>query len=149
MISHGPINYEFTRKYRFTLKEDVTFVLDEQFPYVKGELSFSDAAGHVWLTITGYEYRVSAGYSWNGCSPRPLGKFGIWWLGTPDVPATIRASLAHDAGYQMLDAPGFPYSRAQVDNLFLRIMQLNRWPLARVYWAAVRTFGGLDRAITS
>ncbi len=148
MITHSPIKYRYSQKYRFTLVEDVFFYLDQDFPAVDRHLEFVDAKGNCWLQLEGRLYVVKAGYSWNGCSPRPLGKYGIWWLGTPDVQATIRASLAHDAGYQMMDCEDFPYTRAQIDRLFLKIMQAGGWPLARVYWAAVRVCGGIQHNLT-
>lgn len=149
MIAHTPIHYVFSRKWRFTLQEDVRFTLDGSFPLVFSPLTFSDKEGHEWCRIEGRILEVANGYSWNGCSPRPLGKWGIWWLGTPDVPATIQASLPHDVCYQMMDQKGFPYSRSQIDKIFLQVMQLHRWPLARVYWAAVRACGGIQHKLTS
>ena len=148
MISHTPIDYVFTRKWRFTLQETVRFFLDHETPATNKTLGFADRAGNQWLTITGRVVEIAGGYSWNGCSPRPLGKWGIWWLGTPDVPATIKASLPHDVLYQMMDQPGFPYTRGDIDRIFLRVMQLHGWPLARAYWAAVRTCGGIQHALT-
>lgn len=147
MITHNTIKYKFDRKYRFVLEQDAIFYLDVDFPSVDTKLHFTDVAGNTWLEIEGRVYRVKAGYAWNGCSPRPLGP-KAWWLGTPDCGATIKASLAHDAGYQFLDCGEFPFTRAEVDKIFLKVMQANRFPLARVYWAAVRTFGGIDRLIT-
>jgi hypothetical protein len=148
MITHSAIRYDFERKYRFKLRETAVFYLDERFKPVPNRMIFSDSQGNEWLDIEGRTYRVKAGYAWNGCSPRPLGKYGCWWLGTPDFPASIMASLAHDAGYQFLDDAGFPYSRGDIDRLFLGVMQAGGFPLARVYWGAVRVFGGIDRMIT-
>lgn len=146
MITHSYVRWNYDSKYRFVLAEDAVFYLDERFPEVPEKRVFADSQ-RVWLEIEGRTYRVKSGYAWNGCSPRPLGP-RAWWLGTPDFPATIRASLAHDAGYQFLDAAGFLYSRADVDCIFLGVMQAGRFPLARIYWAAVRVCGGIHRRIT-
>lgn len=146
MISTSPILYEFSRKYRFVLTTEVAFYLGHDFPATDRRLTFCDAAGREWLRIDGRCMWIARGYAWNGCSPRPLGKFGIWWLGTPDFRQTIRASLPHDALYQFLDAPDFPFSRSECDRVFLQMMA--GFPLATVYWSAVRVFGGLDRALT-
>ena len=120
MISHTPIRYVYTKKWRFTLLETVRFYLDQSFPAVDTTLVFSDKAGNEWCKIQGRVLEIAKGYSWNGCSPRPLGKYGIWWLGAPDVPATIKASLPHDVCYQMMDQEGFLYSRSDIDRIFLR-----------------------------
>lgn len=149
MISHTTVEYEYSRKWRFTLTKGVHLYLDNSFPATDEYLTFRDQTGTPRLEVQGRDYFIAKGYSWNGCSPRPLGSFGIWWLGTPDFSSTITASLFHDAGYQFLDAPNFPYTREQIDLMFLRVMQKHGFPLARVYYAAVRTFGGLDRKLTS
>lgn len=148
MISHTPVLYAYSPKWRFTLVESVHLYLDSDFPSLPTTKTFRDETGTPRLEITGRDYFIPKGYSWNGCSPRPLGKFGIWWIGTPDFKATIIASLFHDAGYQFLDEPEFPYVRADIDKIFLRVMQCHSFPLSSVYWAAVRTFGGLDRILT-
>ncbi len=148
MIKHSTIKYSFSRKYRFILDKQVGFFLGRDFPSTIQEFSFSGEDKQVWLRINGRCLTIPEGYAWNGSSPRPLGKWGIWWLGTPDCQATIRASLLHDALYQFLDHPDFPYSREQCDMAFLQMMELGKFPLAKIYWSAVRTFGGLDRLIT-
>ena len=146
MITHTKIQRKFSRRYRFTLAAPVMFSFDSSWP----SLASWESGGGVksWLTLSGREAYIPEGYSWNGCSPRPLGRWGVWWLGTPDFTATINASLLHDALYQHLDMPGFPMDRGQCDRAFLEVMQGHRFPLARVYAGAVQIFGGLHRRIT-
>jgi hypothetical protein len=148
MIDHSAILYRYDKKYRFVLTSEVVFYLGPEFPVVEKRQDFCDAAGRQWLRMEGRCLWISPQYAWNGCSPRPLGRWGIWWLGTPDCSATIQASLPHDVLYQFLDDPGFPFTRSQCDLVFLRVMQSKRFPLALAYWAAVRTCGGIDRALT-
>jgi hypothetical protein len=148
MISHNEILKRFSRKYRFTLMAPATFYLSSDFPDLPEKWESPGADGKVWLTLEGRVARIPLGYSWNGCSPRPLGKYGIWWLGTPDFPSTINASLLHDALYQHLDAPGFPLTRRQCDEAFLQVMQWHRFPLARIYAGAVMLCGGVHRKLT-
>ncbi|MEB4591397.1 hypothetical protein VSS37_10440 [Candidatus Thiothrix sp. Deng01] len=122
-------------------------------PAGAASLQFGDGK-QTWLTIDADgAVTVSAGYAWDGCSP----KFKVFnvVLGTPDGapnpqtgrPYTYFASLVHDALYQFMDAPGFPWTRAQIDAVFLQILRADGWCWAGLYYAAVRYAGGAYRWI--
>ena len=139
-------------------KDSVRWVyrLDRAFtweggPPVESERLFFDRKGRLRLVIgTNGSITVTAGYSWNGCSP----KFCLFdlMLGTPDGvvhartghPKTYFASMIHDALYQFLPAD-LPYTRRQADEIFLRLMAESAFSPRRLYWLAVRVFGGLFR----
>ncbi len=90
-------------------------------------------------------------YAWDGCTPK-LCVFGRV-IGTPDGrigadgrPITWKASLVHDALYQFIQYHKIP--RKQIDDLFLANLREADFQAAWLYWAAVRTFGGIFIAVT-
>lgn len=88
------------------------------------------------------------GYAWDGCTPK-FSQLGLVILGTPDghidietmKPKTYYASLAHDALYQYLE--DIPIPRDEIDRVFLEMLRETAFPLARMYYIAVRIFGGI------
>lgn len=120
-----------------------------------------------WLKLDGHTITIFGshmkGYAWDGCS--------IKWVlldlyfGTPDgvvkkqacteinqdeqmisqrfayVPKTYFASMVHDILYQFKAT--VPVSRITADKIFLEIMETNKFKLAKVYYSAVRLFGGI------
>jgi hypothetical protein len=135
------------------------YILDQNY---KWESGFKFQEGHAFEDQTGKrrlkihpngEIKVLAGYAWDGCTP----KFAVWdvHIGTPDgvpnahtkKPKTYYASLLHDALYQFLDAE-LPLSRAEVDRVFLRILQRDNFGPRWIYYVAVRVFGDLSRRFT-
>ncbi len=96
---------------------------------------------------------IRKGYCWDGCSPK-LKILDLFLLGTPDgiinvntgKPKTYYASMVHDALYQFLDHPDFPYTRQQCDTIFYQLMCKANFKPARVYYYAVRWLGGLRQA---
>lgn len=135
------------------------YVLDEDYPWPSGRrfddgCAFEDETGKRRLEIRpDGEIRVLAGYAWDGCTP----KFAVWdiVIGTPDgvpnertrKPKAYYASLLHDALYQFLDA-GLPLTRYDADRIFLQILERDAFAPRRLYFAAVRIFGGLARLVT-
>ena len=116
---------------------------------VKQNVAFSDKSGTVRLIIKkSGEITVTAGYAWDGCSP----KFCLFdiLIGIPDgvidsttkQPKAYHASLVHDALYQFL-LDGLPFSRAQADKCFLRLMEERGFAPRYIYWLAVRLLGWL------
>lgn len=104
-----------------------------------------------WITIetnqTFIEIRMKKeGYSWDGCSP----KFNIYDMifGTSDgvvdkrsgKPKAFYASMIHDVLYQFTD---HGFTRKQVDIIFLYLMKEYDFRPAKLYYHAVRTFGGM------
>jgi hypothetical protein len=139
------------------------FVLDADYIYsLRGHLpsdwnegyAFIDEKGRRRLEIhPNGDARVLGGYAWDGCTP----KFSVCdiVIGTPDgipnettkKPKAYFASLMHDALYQFLDAH-LPLSRAQADRLFLEILTRDNFAPRRIYYLAVRVFGGMFRLFT-
>lgn len=116
--------------------------------------AFQDKNGKTRLLISAEGLiTVTRGYSWDGCTP----KFCVFDLlfGTPDGvvysrtghPKTYHASLVHDALYQFLP-DGLPFTRAQADACFLKIMAESEFTPRHLYYLAVRAFGGLTRPVT-
>ena len=108
--------------------------------------------------LTSYEYRndwihlhpdrtlvVSAHYAWNGCSPKFRYKDMVF--GTPEgvlnpesgYSKTYLPSLCHDALYQF--SKELPFTRKEVDQEFLRLLQKEEFRAAKLYYWAVRVFG--------
>jgi hypothetical protein len=126
-----------------------------QSPHVfHRDWAFQDKNGHTRLILTTDGIiTVTKDYAWDGATPKTCA-FDLV-LGTPDgvvflgtgKPKVYYASLVHDALYQFLPE-GPPLTRAQADRCFLLLMHEHRFSLARLYWAAVRVFGGLSWRIT-
>lgn len=126
-----------------------------QSPYgLDRDWAFQDKNGQTRLLLTTDGIiTVVKGYAWDGATPKTCA-FDLV-LGTPDgvvflgtgKPKTYYASLVHDALYQFLPKDP-PLTRAQADHCFLLLMQEHRFSLARLYWVAVRLFGGLSSRLT-
>jgi len=135
----------------FRLERNYTW----QSPYAfDRDWAFQDTKGHTRLLITtDGVITVIKGYAWDGATPKTCA-FDLV-LGTPDgvvflgtgKPKTYYASLVHDALYQFLPADS-PLTRAQADRCFLLLMEEHKFSLRRLYWIAVRLFGGLSCRIT-
>lgn len=108
---------------------------------------FTDEQGRLWLSI-GLDgtITVEAGYAWDGCSPK--WKWGWLLFGTPDgapnpataYPYTYFASCLHDAMLQWEDDTHMPYSRAEIDRIFLERLLVEGFPAAWLYYRAVRFY---------
>ena len=89
----------------------------------------------------------ATGYAWDGCSPK-WSLLGLWVVGTPDghidvntdKPLTYVASMIHDVFYQYLE--DVPVSKADIDRQFYHTLRKRGFPLAWLYYLAVRLFGG-------
>ena len=130
----------------FTLPKDFSW---DAAPPVAEDLAFQDNTGASRLILRRPStIIVSEGYAWDGCSP----KFCVFdiLIGTPDgvvdsttkQPKTYYASLVHDALYQFL-LDGLPFTRAQADDCFLRLMTRTGFAPRWFYWLGVRMFGWL------
>lgn len=109
-------------------------------------ITFHDSNGNQWLQLDRFGALVSPGYAWNGCSPKrwvPV----LGWIGTPDFPSTIAASLIHDALYQFHATRHFPLHRSDCDQ-YLRdlIAATGAEDIAAIYYHAVRRFGSWSPA---
>jgi hypothetical protein len=89
------------------------------------------------------QVRISAGYSWNGCS----------WV--PDAPGTKDASGIHDPMYQFSKEIAAAWGvRTSVviglaDDAFLDVMRRDHCPVAGLYYAGVRVLGRPYRFFSS
>ena len=72
---------------------------------------------------------IYTGYAIDGASGAPL-----------DEHILLEVFL-HDLFYQFGQSTGAPWTRREADQLFLQLMRLHRFPLARTYYHAVRLFG--------
>ena len=118
-------------------------------------LSFKDKRGKEWLHISeAGVITVRKNYAWDGCTPK-LRIFDWFYIGTPDgtmtkktgKPKTYYASLIHDALYQFIDEVEMPFTRKQMDRMFLQILSVNEYSLAHIYYGGVRVAGGLYRQL--
>ena len=128
--------------------------LDRSYSWESGralpeDFVFRDSQGKVRLIIEEQgTITVTAGYAWNGCSPK-ICVLDIL-LGTPDGvvhaetgrPKTYYASLVHDALYQFLREAA-PLTRRDADRFFLRLLKESDFILAHLYWLVVRAIGWL------
>lgn len=143
---------EGRRRWRFVTLESVRVgvgglmewfdtIADLQADHGASEVMFCDASGKAWMRFDPFGIWISPGYAWNGCTPkRWVWPFG--WVGTPDWPSTILASLVHDALYQFHATADFHLTRRQVDGLFRHIIEASGAPgIACTYWSAVRACG--------
>lgn len=122
--------------------EDYCYTLAHDFewagaPDAGGVFVFCDERGREWLRIVRGTIFVRAGYSWDGCSSAPDGATDP----TTGKPITYYASCVHDALYQFIKTRDFPYTRAQCDGIFYRLLREAGFPFARLYWLGVRLFG--------
>jgi hypothetical protein len=144
----------------FDFKLEWIYILDQDFSYnIRGYLpddfasgcAFEDASGVRRLELhSDGTVKVLATYAWDGCTP----KFALWdiTIGIPDGipnlntkrPKAYYASLMHDVLYQFLDN-GLPISRESIDKIFLEILERDDFAPRRLYYLAVRLFGGLFR----
>ncbi len=125
---------EENKEYPFLLNKDINFKGYDRFK----QLLVSICAGSV---------TVHAGYSWDGCSVK-VAQIGPIFIGTPDgfKNQTKYASLIHDVLYQfnkeINEQNNNLLTREKVDQIFYDELVKARWPLARIYWFAVRKLGG-------
>ena len=159
----------FKKPYIFTLKKperlDTHINLVGKLP--KPTISFGDRGWWLMVNEKGVLI-VNEKYSWDGCSPKIklLGKvIGVYdgpvrpadgadqlkaWKNGVCVqrPVTWRASLFHDALCQFQKHPDMPFSREQIDLIFLKIMELDGFEHAKLYYRVVRLFGGVYTSLT-
>jgi len=139
------------------------FVLDKDYSWETKKYHFDDKKIYEFrdkkknkklrMTISkGNIITVKAGYAWDGCTPK-FSFLDLLVIGTPDgilsdktgKPKAYHASLVHDVLYQFL--PDLPpdnkvYTREMADGIFLEILEDADFALRKLYYYAVRTFGG-------
>jgi hypothetical protein len=131
-------SYKETPKYKFALAKDVTIRV---VGYYFGHATFLDQNQKVRMTVNGDVITIFNNYTWDGCSPKY--SVGGYWVGTPDYPETVIASLVHDSLCQFLSCKCLKVDKKTIDYIFYGIMRQNRFKLALTYYRAVLIFGGL------
>ena len=135
--------------YIFTLEEDLVIKTD-----IKGAIYSSAWYAELhggweeeWLRIDpDGTITIKKGYSWDGCTPkrRIFGKVIGTWDGpispVHGKPMCYYPSCLHDALYQFKYE--IPVSRKQADVLFYEGLKQEGFKLAKLYYTAVRVFGG-------
>ena len=121
-------------KYKYILEEDFHYQLEG----IRLEKDFmgKDKKGRLWVFITQNGILgILKGYAWDGATL------------APDYPEIYEATLVHDALYQFLER-GMPLSRKQIDDIFLKMMENQNFKYAKIYYRAVRLFGGIFVKLT-
>lgn len=124
------VSYTRAPKWDYVLTSD----LERRMPWELGNHDFYDSTGILRLQFRGRLAIIRSGYAWDGASC------------APDFPDVIVASCLHDALLQFAGVPCFSLSKAQIDRAFLDEMPA-RFVFRRVYWGAVRAFGGVYAAV--
>jgi hypothetical protein len=135
---HLGTDYEKTkgsRVYRFVTKK----IIATPLPVYHRNAAFCDGSGRVWAKIEDGILYISKGYAWNGCSPKRK-VLGVW-LGTPDHPSNVHASLVHDVLFQFSATKHFYLTFEQVNGLFRSLMRKDRFQFSEMYYQAVMGFG--------
>lgn len=143
-------------KWIFELSADYEYNIRAHLPADFSQAcAFVDKDGHRRLEIDADgTARVLAGYAWDGCTPKLF--LCDLVIGTPDgvpnavtrKPKAYYASLLHDVLYQFLWSGDLPVTRAAADRIFLDILTRDDFAPRRLYYLAVRLFGGGFRRLT-
>ena len=100
-----------------------------------------DSEDQEWFYIDDGIWFISQGVLWDGATLAPDGKPDP---NKPHYPILWLPSLLHDLGYMALtDYDDFPYSRKEVDKIFLLYMDKSGFKFKRFYYRMVRWFGGV------
>lgn len=131
---------EGKRRWRWESAATISVELD--FAGWSEEIAFLDGRNIERGSLIGNRLEIRERYAWNGCSPKrwvPL----LGWIGTPDTPDNLLGSFLHDFLCQFVDTRHFPFSRAQVDELFGDVLRKSGFAWAGLYSGAVKDFGPL------
>lgn len=146
MIVHGNplIEYRHYRRlsvregqgiYRFETLVPISWVFSSPVTHLRKRLSFRDRWGKEWLLLAARTATIPARYQWNGNSPkkgiRLLG-FDLW-LGVPDSPRTISASLLHDSFFQFSGTEKFPIGLDDANDCYEQLLRAEHFPHAGSY----------------
>lgn len=127
-------------KLRFTTLKTIRYnVAPNAVPH---PISFRDGNEREWLRICPHRIIIPESYSWNGNSPKKGVRIGDRdvWFGTPDFPATIPASLIHDALFQFASTEHFPFSLEQCNSIYTDICRAKGFALTGAYSGALKDF---------
>lgn len=143
----------FSKVWLYTLEHE--YLYSTGFPpKMSSESQRFECQGKTWLTIfKNGAVKIAKGYSWDGCTPKL--RIGDAIIGTFDGPLVrddlrdethpqlYYPSLVHDALCQFQrhkHGKTFPYTRKQIDDIFLHHMQKVGFPHAKRYYFFVRAF---------
>jgi hypothetical protein len=127
----NPDKFEFQCIYKYRLPTGVSEQTDLRG---YGDLAIPSHDATPWVALSNDGVlSIRAEYSWDGCTM------------VPDPPGTQRASLYHDALYQLHREGLLPLrARKQSDVVFKRYLVRDRapWWARLLYYRGVRVFGG-------
>lgn len=125
-----PVKYKKIHRYKYQLVED---------EIVQLSVDFHTNIVEDYVILNRKELLIKKGYCWDGASGP-----------TFDTKATMRASLIHDALYQLIKLERLPMAAREIaDDIFHEILIQEGVPAWRAntwYWA-VRNFGRLSLKI--
>lgn len=131
-------------EFRFESSDDVRLVIPALTDAGHAaRISFRDYRNREWVRIEGDVMIIRKGYRWNGASPKRWVLFR--WVGTPDFPGTLLATLVHDVCFQFFRTYYWPEALGFVasNTLFQQIMKAAGFRWFNTYHGAVRDFGKL------
>lgn len=118
--------YRRIRNYKYQLREDFEIDLGREFG--------AETLGNEFIRITpGGSLKIRTMYAWDG----PSGP-------VPDTQANLKASLVHDALYQLMREGRLPFElRDWADQLFRELcIRGGVWPsIAAMYYRGLKWFG--------
>ena len=130
--------YKEGADYRFHITQNLVIRI---YGYDFGRATYIDQKEKIRLITNGATLIISANYAWDGCFPKF--SLGNYWIGTPDYPETVLASLIHDTLCQFSEVGCLKVNRKEIDKIFYKIMQQNNFKFAFLYYQAVNIFGGI------
>lgn len=139
----SPLSYR-TRsgKWKFVLSHDLRVRLGIG---ALGNHFFCDEGDPI-ARLSGDLLTIYRGYAIDGCSPA-VSLFGVR-IGTPSPRSSLAGAFTHDCLYQFGELSCAPWRYDQADRIFLDLLRLDGFPLAGLYYQAVRRFGASFRRLT-
>jgi hypothetical protein len=127
--------------YRFKTLVPMIYRFSEPVISAPSRRSFR-VKGKEWMYLSSKALVITTGYSWNGSSPkrgyRICGK--DVWVGTPDFPETLAASLGHDVLFQFSSRIELPFDLEEANLFYLQICEQFKFKLAKTYYGALKDF---------
>ena len=127
--------------YRFKTLVPITYKFSEAvlIPPTRRAFIANDVE---WARLSPKSLTITEGYAWNGSSPKKgIRVFGKdVWIGTPDFPATLPASLVHDVMFQFSALSAMPFTLVQANDFYRQICDQFGFRLTGAYYGALRDF---------
>jgi hypothetical protein len=132
-------------KFRKTTKVEsgriMKFILLEEFKFILDEPLTSYDIIDCKIELRGRELTIKEGFLWDGNTPK-YRLFGVW-IGIPDFKRSIRGSLVHDALLRLIKRKPYSIHRKDIDDVWYKILEYDRFTLRRLFYVAVRLWGVL------